>query len=242
MDQAGADPERETLVLDGYRTHVIDGLLFSPMALSAADIGRQTPDLPMVLLGEEVHDSPFVTVAVDNVVAAREATEHLLSVGRRRIAVIGADLGTLRGGAARGRLAGILEAYAAAEHPMHPSLLRTTTGWFRSSGYAATNALVEEGVTFDALLCLNDVLAFGAMRALAEHGITVPDDVAVLGWDDVEEAAYTTPTLTSVSPDKVGIAEAAVSQLLVRIGGSQPQAKDIICSHRIQVRESTGVP
>lgn len=242
IDQTGADREREALVLDGYRTHVIDGLILSPMALDTTDIGQQVPDLPMVLLGEEVHDSPFVTVAIDNVLAAREATQHLLARGRRRIAVIGADLFTLRGGAARGRLAGFLDAHAAAEHAVHPRLLRPTQDWFRSSGYACATSLVEEGVAFDALLCLNDVLAFGAMRALSEHGIRVPDDVAVLGWDDVDESGYTTPSLTSVAPDKEGIAEAAVSQLLRRIGGGEPAAKDIICSHRIRVRETTGGP
>ncbi len=242
MDQTGADRGRETLVLDGYRTHVIDGLIFSPMALSAADMAEQAPDLPMVLLGEEVHDSSFVTVAIDNVVAAREATEHLLQAGRRRIAVIGADPGTPRDGAARGRMTGFLDAHAAAGLAAHPRLLRPTTEWFRSSGYATTHALVEQALPFDALLCLNDVLAFGALRALAEHGMTVPGDVAVVGWDDVDEAAYTTPSLTTVSPDKAAIAEAAVSQLLQRIGGSELPAQDIVCGHSIQVRESTGVP
>ncbi len=242
MDQTGGDPAREALVLEGYRTHVIDGLIFSPMALSAADMGQQAPDLPVVLLGEEVRDSRFVTVAIDNVVAAREATEHLLASGRRRIAVVGADLDTMRGGAARGRLAGFFEAHSAAGHGVHPRLMRTTTDWFRSAGYAAAHELVAEGISFDALLCLNDVLAFGAMRALSEHGITMPDDVAVLGWDDVEEAAYTTPALTSVAPDKLAIAEAAVSQLLQGIGGTASPADDIICDHSVKVRESTGAP
>ncbi|HEX8497375.1 MAG TPA: LacI family DNA-binding transcriptional regulator [Actinomycetales bacterium] len=240
MDQTGADPQREALVLDGYRTHVIDGLIFSPMALTAADMRRQAPDLPMVLLGEEVHDSSFVTVAIDNVAAAREATAHLLSIGRRRIGVIGADLGTLRGGAARGRLTGFLEAHAAAECAVHPGLLRASTEWFRSSGYSATTDLLDERIEFDALLCLNDVLAIGALRALVERKVTIPDDVAVVGWDDVDEAAYTTPSLTSVCPDKAAIAEAAVAQLLEQIAGSRPETTDITCAHSLRLRESTG--
>lgn len=74
IDQTGADRERELLVLDGYRTHVIDGLIFSPMALTKADLRDQETDLPTVLLGERVSGSRLVNVAIDNVAAAREAT------------------------------------------------------------------------------------------------------------------------------------------------------------------------
>jgi DNA-binding LacI/PurR family transcriptional regulator len=79
----------------------------------------------------------------------------------------------------------------------------------------------------------------GAVRALLNSGLRVPDDVSVVGWDDVEEAAFTTPPLTSVAPDKVGIAEAAINELIAQIEGASSTGKRILCGHELVVRQSS---
>ena len=89
LDVTGGDADAERVVLEGMRSHVIDGVIFSPLALSADEIGRRADSLPMVLLGERPVPTGFDHIAVDSVAAARAATEHLVAQGRRRIAAVG---------------------------------------------------------------------------------------------------------------------------------------------------------
>ena len=95
------------------------------------------------------------------------------------------------------------------------------------------------------MFCFNDLLAVGALRAAAEHGRRVPDDLAVVGFDGSEEGAYTVPTLTTVDPDKAAIAERAVARIAERIAGgpdgtaATAEAVEIVTPFRLEVREST---
>ena len=239
IDQTGADRDRELLVLEGYRSHVIDGLILSPMAVRREDLLSHASDLPTVLLGEGIVDSGLLHVAVDNVAAARQATAHLLGCGRRRVAAIGADVAPGSVGPAASRISGYLEALAAAGAPAPSELRVPTGGWFRGTGYRAVTDLITSGVEVDALFCFNDVLAMGALRALADLGLRVPDDVAVVGWDDIEEAAFVSPSLTTVSPDKDAIARTAVDRLLDMVEGRHVPPEGLVCGHRLVVREST---
>lgn len=239
IDQTGADRERELLVLEGYRSQVIDGLVLSPMAVSREDLLAHASDLPTVLLGEGIADSGLLHVAIDNVAAAREATAHLLGSGRRRIAAVGADLAPDSVGPAAGRVRGYLDALAAAGVPAPSELRVRTGGWFRATGYRAVTDLITSGVQVDALFCFNDVLALGALRALADLGLRVPQDVAVVGWDDIEQAEFTSPSLTTVSPDKGAIARTAVDRLLDIVEGREVLPEGLLCRHSLVVRETT---
>ncbi len=239
FDQTGADRERELLVLDGYRTHVIDGLILSPMAITAQDMAALAYDIPTVLLGERIRHGHVSNITIDNVAAAREAVAHLLSSGRRRIAAIGADLTTNEVGAAEIRLEGYYAAHRDANIKPVSGLAVTTDGWVRSSGYAAVDALLRTGKKPDALFCFNDLLALGGIRALTDHGLRVPHDVSVVGWDDIEEGRYATPSLTSISPDKAAIAAAAVDRLLAQINGETPTVGEVLCDYTLISRESS---
>jgi len=77
------------------------------------------------------------------------------------------------------------------------------------------------------------------MRAATDHGVKIPDEVGVVGWDDIEEAAYATPSLSSVRPDKATIAEMAVERLLSQIAGQPVDALEITCGHQLVLRESS---
>jgi DNA-binding LacI/PurR family transcriptional regulator len=99
--------------------------------------------------------------------------------------------------------------------------------------------LLSSGVEVDAMFCFNDVLALGAVRAITDHGLRVPEDIAVVGCDDIEEAAYATPSLTSISPDKATIAKTAVNRLLDQIAGEPVPAEEVTCDFELVVREST---
>jgi DNA-binding LacI/PurR family transcriptional regulator len=239
IDQTGASRERELLVLEGYRAHLIDGLILSPMAITVEDLKAQALDIPAVLLGERIYDGGLLHVGIDNVAAARTATAHLIEGGRRRIAAIGWDLTTLNVGPAVRRMEGYLSALHEAGLQADPELSIATGGWSLDSGYAAVRALLERGTEVDGLFCFNDILGLAAIRAISDHGLRVPDDIAVVGWDDINEAAYSTPSLTSISPDKPGIAGKAVDGLLACVAGEPLGAQEVTCGFRLILREST---
>ena len=98
--------------------------------------------------------------------------------------------------------------------------------------------IIERGVDFDAVFALNDTLAFGAMRALQEAGLRVPDDVAVMGFDDIDEAKYSIPSLTTVDPGSDWIARTAVSALVERIDGLDAPPRLLLADFSIVQRES----
>ena len=241
IDQTGGDRAREMLVLDGYHSNVIDGLILSPMAITGADLRAQALEIPTVLLGERIDASGgLLHVTIDNVAAARAATAHLLDRGRRRIAAVGADLTTDNVGPALRRLHGYRLALVDAGLAPVPELMVTTPGWAHGPAYAAVSALLDRGTDVDAMFCFNDVLALSAIRAVRAHGLRVPQDVAVVGWDDIAEAAYWTPSLTSVRPDKHGIAATAVDRLLALIAGEPVVDEQVTCGFELVVRESSG--
>lgn len=239
IDQTGGARDRELLVLDGYRSNIIDGLILSPLAITAADLGHRPLDVPVVLLGESIHDSGFLHVSIDNVAAAAAATEHLLSLGRRRIAAVGAMWAAGTAGPAMRRLQGYLEATSAAGLGVSPSLTFEAPVWTRAQGYEIAADIVDTKKPVDALFCFNDTLALGALRALHDRGVRVPDDIAVMGWDDIEEAAYSIPTLSTVTPDKVEIAARAMAGLLANLETGAAGAQEVTCPFQLTIREST---
>jgi DNA-binding LacI/PurR family transcriptional regulator len=242
IDQTGGAVDQERVVAEGIRDHLIDGLIFSPLALTGADLARRVDGTPMVLLGERVDPGPTDHVAIDNLAAAREVTAHLAASGRRRIAAVGVQRAA-SGASARFRLAGYKAGLAATGLRFDQRLVAPAAAWHRADGAAAVRQLLASGVRPDAVFCFNDTLALGAMRALHEHGLRVPDDVAVAGFDDIEDGRFSVPTLTTVAPDKEEIAKLAVDLLARRLtGDGGGPAQQLTAAWRLEIRESSAAP
>lgn len=241
IEQTGGDRRREIELLSSPRRQMTDGLLFSALGMDSDDVEYLRVGYPLVLLGERIFSGPTDHVTMRNVDAARAATEHLISRGRRRIAIVGAHEGEVIGSAGL-RLRGYREALEAAGIPFDPALIGNTTLWHRSNGATAMREILASGVHFDAVFGLNDTLTLGAMRVMQEAGLRIPADVAVIGFDDLDEAQYSLPTLSTVDPGREEIAETAVRILLERIAESAPVAppREILADFRVVERESTG--
>lgn len=240
IERTGADRDREIAVLSSPRVRMTDGVIFSPLGMGQDDAAFLEVDYPMVLLGERIFGGPVDHVTMRNVEAARAATEFLIASGRRRIALVGAHPDESLGSAAL-RLRGYEEALAAAGLPYDPALVRETTLWHRANGAEAVRRMMQEGVAFDAVFGLNDALALGAMRVLQEAGLRIPADVAVIGFDDIEEAQYAVPSLTTVDPGREQIAQRAVDLLVMRMAegaGRPPSPHQIRADFEIIERES----
>ena len=239
IDQTDGLAEREQLVTAGIRDQLIDGLILSPLAMGREELRRRTDDTPLVLLGERIHDGPADHVAIDNVAAAATATAHLTGLGRRRIAAIG-DQGDVGPGTAALRLEGFARALRHAGLAPDPRLVMPAASYHRRDGAEAMARLLDLEAPPDAVFCFNDLMAFGAMRAILSRGLRIPGDVAVVGFDDLEEGRFSTPTLTTIRPDKEQIARLAVSLLHQRLGSGRGQApQELQADFSLVVREST---
>jgi len=221
VEQTDGDPDREQQLLQqNARGHLFDGLIFSPLGLGEAELRRHAGDTPTVLLGEHIEDGPFDHVGLDNVAAARDATAHLIALGRQRIAAIG-DQSRARGETGQLRSAGYREALRAGGLRYQPSLVVPASSFHRGSGAEAMARLLDQapvsGAVPDAVFCYNDLLAIGAMQTVLRRGLRIPDDIAIVGFDDIEEARYAFPALSTIAPDKGALARCAVAQLFARL-------------------------
>ncbi len=245
IGQAGADRAHEMAVL-AHGLRQTDGLLFSPEQLGTEDRALlDDVEYPLVLLGERIFGGPCDHVTMHNVEGARAAVEHLLGLGRRRVAVLGVhpDGRTDQLRPADLRVRGYREALVHAGLSPDPALERVAAPWHPQNGADAMRELLASGVEFDAVLALNDSLGVGALRALGRAGRRVPDDVAVIGFDNIADGRFTLPSLSSVDPGRDEIAETAVAMLVERVerGGSAPQTPRLHkAAFRIVARESTG--
>jgi DNA-binding LacI/PurR family transcriptional regulator len=242
VEQTGGEIVRENDVLLGRRPTIVDGLIFSPISVTQAALDEASPIVPLVLLGEHLMASQRCRVAVDNVAASAQAVGHLLATGSLRIAAVGAKRGSTAG-TAELRLAGYRRALTEAGVELDPALEVPTDHFSRVAGLRAVDALIEAGTAFDAIFCFNDLLALGAIEALQHHRLRVPTDVAVVGFDDIEEGRHTTPDLTTVAVDLGVLADAAVDSLVRRLDDpSTPEGSSIVVPHRLVVRGSTVAP
>jgi DNA-binding LacI/PurR family transcriptional regulator len=237
IDQTDGDPEREKLLLHGKRSQLVDGVLFSPWAVAPAELAARTDTVPLVLLGEHDGTAGIDHVAIDNVAAAREATEHLLATGRRRIAAVGLQPASLNA-TARQRLAGYRRALASAGLPAEADLEVPVRRLHRADGREAMLRLLDLPRPPDAVFCFTDELALGALRAAADRGVAVPGSVALVGFDDIEDGRYSVPSLTTVSPGKDRIAALALDRLARQAAGPEPP-RSIVAPHRLVVRETS---
>jgi DNA-binding LacI/PurR family transcriptional regulator len=238
IDQTDGDPVRERRMLDGPVRGQVDGVIFSPWAMTPGEVSRRAVDVPLVMLGERSGMGQFDRVAVDNVAAARDATAHLLRQGRRHVAAIGLQP-HLSNETARLRRFGYQQALRDAGVGWDDRMEVRVRRLHRADGAEALTELLGRPVECDALFCFTDQLALGAMRALAERGVHVPDDVAVVGFDDIEDGRYSVPSLTTVSPDKQQIADVALDCLLGRLADPERAVEDVVAPHRLAVRESS---
>ena len=238
IHQTNGQADAERRISNGDGVPVVDGLILSTLAISAEDLAARLDTTPFVLLGEHIGTSTFPHVAVDNAAAARAATEHLLSTGRRRIAAIGAQLSAPKETADL-RLDGYHAALDAVGVAREDALVRAVNEFSRADGAAAAAALLDSGAPFDAVFAFSDLLALGAMHTFRERGIRVPEDVAIIGFDDIEEGRFASPALSTVSPDTDAIARTALDLLAVQAGGQSANSADTTIPFQIVRRAST---
>lgn len=236
IDETAGRPEREAAAISGYPGHGIDGVIYSPLALSPQRMAAMSRATPMVLLGAFLPNSTADYVGIDDQRSARHVVDHLVATGRRRIAFLGGQAKRWTG--VFQRLDSVL--HSLQEHGL-PAGASQVIRTGRFTRYEGRKVMAAQLATFDsdALVCASDLLAIGAMSALREAGVSVPDDVAVAGWDNVVDGQYHVPTLTTVAPDLSALADAAMGALVARIEGDRSPGTTHCVPHELIVRQST---
>lgn len=233
--------ERELESIASMGNNVADGLIFSPLLMHGDDIDAFAGDYPLVLLGERLFSEDITHVVIQNRSAAAAATRHLLDTGSRRILVVGGNRDVGQEVSSRSiRTEGYRDALVQKQIAYDPSLICETVGWNSVDGVAAIASAVDNRLNFDAVFALNDRLAWGVLRGLRELGVRVPEQVRVVGFDNVDESVYMVPSLTSVDPGKRDIAYLAVESIMRQIkqGGRAPACR-LQAPYTLVCRESS---
>lgn len=205
---------------DGLRRINCDGLIVVGQADCHEDLNRIADGhTPMVVWGAKLPDQRYCTVGGDNLRGGQLATRHLLEQGCKRIAVIG-DWNTPEGEL---RLEGYRQALKKA-HISPCAELEIALGSSRDNHHKAVLRLLSSGSGFDGLFCFSDAIAMAAISTLNEHGVAVPDDVAVIGYDDISLARYYTPSISSIHQDREIGGRLLVEKLLEMLDGQQVES------------------
>lgn len=227
--------QEEAFYQRALRGRVVDGIIVVSAQITDPLIARAYQDgLAVVSIGRYPQEPNVSYVDADNVEGARVATEHLLRLGRRRVATI-AGPQTMAPGMDR------LEGYRRALHAwgISPSPEWIAEGDFtEAGGYMAMRRLLA--VRPDAVFVASDLMAVGALKAIREAGLRVPDDIALVGYDDVELARYTDPPLTTIRQPIAELGRVAVQLLLRQIEKGVREPQRVILPTELVIRSSCG--
>lgn len=211
----------------------VDGLIILTGGLSDEAVINYSRHTPIVITGHETVSERVYSINLDNVEGARLATRHLMSLGHTRIACLAGPLDHFD---ARERIRGYQMALAEKQLPQDPNLI--IAGNFSAvGGMLAMNQLLDSRLEFTALFACNDQMAYGAALSLYRHGLRIPDDISVVGFDDLYDSRFTLPPLTSVNISIFDVGRSAASAIVDLIEGRQPTAATAVAE--LVVREST---
>ena len=228
------DAKEEAKCIDVLRSRRVDGIIVLTGRLPDKALRECAKSLPVVVTGRFLNASGLFSLNFDSFEGGRLATRHLLDLGHRRIVFI---TGVAKHPDANERLRGYRVALEAAGIDYDPGLV--VAGDFNeSSGLQAINQLLASKQTFTAIFAANDQMAFGAALGLHRHGLCVPQDVSLVGFDDLPMAMYSVPPLTSIHESAYELGCLAATSMLQLLNGIQPNGQ--VPAPRLVVRESSG--
>jgi LacI family transcriptional regulator len=194
--------------------------------------------IPALLATFDRKDSNFCSIHVDEEKSAREAVEHLLSLGHRKIDMLSAEGFTF----GLKRATGYRQALREAGIGVEEQRVVFTPAFTPASGRLGMKTLLERKHELSAVFAATDELAIGAMRAIWEAGLRVPQDISVMGFDDIDISAYLSPGLTTVRQPLVELGESSANLINSLICEEKVNRAPIILPHTLILRESTSQP
>jgi len=243
------DLDSDVAVIEAFHRQRVDGLVVATLPTDKSDAAlRQLADhgMPLALVGRELEHEGVDTISAEFRRGGELATRHLLDLGHRRIAFVGADLDEAE---RVSRLRGYMDALEDAGHRVRPEYVvgshhATSSPRYsrHGTGHQATLQLLKLRSRPTAIFARNDHTAFGVLQALAESGVKVPDEMSVVGFDNIPMTGMVTPALTTVSQRTADEGRIAVECLLRRLeqGEEAPERRAVVLDCALVVRGSSG--
>jgi DNA-binding LacI/PurR family transcriptional regulator len=233
------NPYKESLYVDLMLSERVAGVIITPTRETSSPVRRlQEAGIPVVLVDRRIQDQELDSVMVDNVAAARDLVSHLLDQGHRRIGAILASPEITTG---RERFQGYETALAEREIALDSTLVRTGLPK-EVLGYQFACELLSLPEPPTAIFTGNNLLTLGALRGINDRGLAIPEDVSLVGFDDMEWTSLIKPRLTVVAQPTYAIGRSAADIILKRIADPTHPVEQIVFKPEIQIRESTARP
>eukprot|EP01032_Pedospumella_encystans_P011574 gene11574-13449_t len=229
LDPAGYSPlfvsahwniTSETRCIDMLRSRRVDGLIVLNGRMSDASLKATAKHLPVVVTGRNIKSPEIFALNFDNFAGGFKATQHLIQLGHRKIAFIAGDM---EHPDANERFKGYKSALEAASIPFDPDLV-VPGEYHEVSGMLATDRLLSSNRQFTAIFASNDQMAFGAALSLHRHSLRIPDDVSLMGFDDLANSLYCIPPLSTIQQPAYELGRLAASAMLQLLSGQKPTA------------------
>lgn len=233
------DRDKEIHFVKMLTQGLVDGLLLLlPLAPESYLAGLKEDGFPYVVIDHRGFDNFSPTVTSTNWQGAYDATDYLVKLGHRRIGMIAGDPAL---SSAEDRFAGYCAALEAHGLVFDPDFAQT--GWFKfQGGIQAANALLNLAHPPTAIFAANDHSALGAIEAIRSRGLSIPDDISIIGFDDVPQAEYLRTSLTTVRQSLDEMGRTATRMLLQQIDNPDAAIEPVVLPTELVIRESTGSP
>ncbi|KHF40896.1 LacI family DNA-binding transcriptional regulator [Halalkalibacter okhensis] len=229
------DIERENSYINLLLQKQVDGMVLLTARLDKNKLEELASEFPLVLACEYVDGLNVPTVSIDNVSSARKATEHLIQLGHSKIAHITGPINIIL---SRDRLKGYRQAMISNDLEVDPAYIQEGDLSFESS-YNETLKLLSLSTPPTAIFVFNDEMAMGTIKAAKDSGLSVPNDLAVVGFDNIKMSTVFEPNITTIDQPKFAIGKKAMELLLHLIKGEPMKKKKFVMKDELIIREST---
>lgn len=230
------DIEREKEYINLLLQKQADGMVLLTARLNKTNLEEISEHFPMVLACEYMDGLNVPTVSIDNISSARKATEHLIKLGHTKIAHITGPINVIL---SRDRMRGYQQAMMSHELDIDSAYIQEGDFSFES-GYNQTLKLLALENPPTAVFAFNDEMAMGAIKAAKDSGLKAPEDLAVVGFDNVKMSSVIEPNLTTINQPKYEIGKKAMELLLKLINGESINKKKFVMKDELIIRESCG--
>ncbi len=220
---------------------LVDGIIMLSYDLSGELLSSlHEADIPVALISTLLEEDAFITVNISNLEASQQAVEYLLGLGHRRIAMIAGPEHDRDGG--ENRLSGYRAALEGSGIGYDPLLVERSGGYTYEMGCRCMRRLLERDTGLTAVFAASDHLAMGCIRALWDQGLRVPEDVSVMGFDNLSITNYSVPPVTTVDQPRYEMGRLSAEKICQILDGQTVEERHFVLAHSIVHRSSTAAP
>ncbi len=232
--ETDSNPQREAIYFNLVRNRMADGIILMDPTINRNNVLQLADQHPIVQCSEFDKDGLISYVSINNELAAYQAVKHLIKIGRQRIALINSEEKFLY---ARERRAGYERAFREYGRSVNPSYMYNIKGLSFENGQQAMRMLLEQQEKPDAVFAVSDVFAIGALKEIHEAGLSVPDEIAIIGFDKISFSNMTYPTLTTIAQPMYRMGSISAEMIIAKIRGEKVESR--LLEHELIIREST---